>query len=142
VMQRGAGMCTVKSTPEREQAAITFLKWLTEPRCNTEFVTGTGNMPVLQEAFEGHLPTKLRELTDPTYVELYKAYLKTQDSYEFYTAPQLATYLDTEMEFEEMIRLQMLSGRKEYLEAGGNDPELLAQLAAECCAQFQAVMSQ
>ena len=29
VMQRGAGFCTVRSTPEREQAAVTFLKWLT-----------------------------------------------------------------------------------------------------------------
>ena len=26
VMQRGAGICTVKSTPEKEKACITFLK--------------------------------------------------------------------------------------------------------------------
>ena len=32
VMQRGAGICTVKSTPEREQACMTFLKWLTVRR--------------------------------------------------------------------------------------------------------------
>lgn len=31
VMQRGVGMCTTKSTPEREKACITFLKWLTSP---------------------------------------------------------------------------------------------------------------
>ena len=41
VMQRGAGFCTVRSTPEREQAAVTFLKWLTEPEHNVEFVTRT-----------------------------------------------------------------------------------------------------
>ena len=46
VMQRGAGFCTVRSTPEREQAAVTFLKWLTEPDHNVEFVTRTGYMPV------------------------------------------------------------------------------------------------
>ena len=28
VMQRGVGVCTVKSTPEREKACMTFLKWL------------------------------------------------------------------------------------------------------------------
>ena len=28
VMQRGAGICTVKSTEEKEKAACTFLKWL------------------------------------------------------------------------------------------------------------------
>lgn len=42
VMQRGAGFCTVRSTPEREQAAVTFLKWLTEPEHNVEFVTRDG----------------------------------------------------------------------------------------------------
>lgn len=41
-MQRGAGFCTVRSTPEREQAAVTFLKWLTEPEHNVEFVTRDG----------------------------------------------------------------------------------------------------
>ncbi len=140
VMQRGAGMCTVKSTPEREQAAITFLKWLTESACNTEFVTSTGYMPVLQEAFDGHLPQKIGELSDPTYVELYKAYLETQEGYEFYTAPQLETYLETETAFEETIRLQMLSGRKAYTEAG-SDPALLDQLIGENLEQFKDVMS-
>ncbi len=56
VMQRGAGFCTVRSTPERERAAVTFLKWLTEPEHNVEFVTRTGYMPVTQAAFETELP--------------------------------------------------------------------------------------
>ena len=46
VMQRGVGMCTTKSTPEREKACITFLKWLTSPERNVEFVTSLGYMPV------------------------------------------------------------------------------------------------
>ena len=46
VLQRGAAFCTVKSTPEREQAAVTFLKWITEPQRNVEFVTQVGYMPV------------------------------------------------------------------------------------------------
>ena len=48
VMQRGVGMCTTKSTPEREKACITFLKWLTSPERNVEFVTSLGYMPVTQ----------------------------------------------------------------------------------------------
>ena len=56
VMQRGAGFCTVRSTPEREQAAVTFLKWLTEPEHNVEFVTRTGYMPVTRSAFENEFP--------------------------------------------------------------------------------------
>ena len=46
VMQRGVGMCTTKSTPEREKACITFLKWLTSPERNVEFVTSLGYRPV------------------------------------------------------------------------------------------------
>ncbi len=51
VMQRGAGICTVKSTPEREEACMVFLKWLTDPQKNVEFVTQLGYMPVKQESF-------------------------------------------------------------------------------------------
>ena len=51
-MQRGAGICTVKSTPEREQACMTFLNWLTDPQKNVEFVTRLGYMPEKQESFE------------------------------------------------------------------------------------------
>jgi len=140
VMQRGAGMCTIKSTPEREEAAVTFLKWLTEPECNTEFVVNTGYMPVVQEAFDAYLPGRIGELTEQKYVELYKAYLETQSEYDFYTAPQLDTYLATETAFEENIRLQMQRGREAYIEAGGNNQELLDRLVKDNYAQFKNVM--
>ena len=52
VMQRGSGFCTVKSTPEREKAACTFIKWLTEPEQNTKFVTSLGYVPVCYEAYD------------------------------------------------------------------------------------------
>ena len=136
VMQRGAGMCTVKSEPEREEAAITFLKWLTEPQCNTQFVVETGYMPVVQEAFDEYLPQSIEGLTEQKYVELYRAYVDTQAEYDFYTAPQLETYLDTETAFEEDIRRQLLSGRNAYLEAGGEDPQLLERLVTESFEQF------
>ena len=140
VMQRGAGMCTVKSTPEREEAAITFLKWLTEPQCNTEFVVQAGYMPVVQEAFDRYLPDSIESLTEQKYVELYKAYLETQAEYEFYSAPQLETYLETETAFEEHVRRQLISGRNAYLEAGGEDSRLLNQLAEDNLKQFTEMM--
>ena len=52
VMQRGAGFCTVKSTTERERAAALFLKWLTKPENNIDFVVKAGYMPVTEKAFE------------------------------------------------------------------------------------------
>ena len=76
VMQRGAGICTVKSTPEKEKACITFLKWLTEAQKNVEFVTSLGYMPVKQEAFDIYLPETIEKLSDPMYVSLVSGFFK------------------------------------------------------------------
>lgn len=135
VLQRGAGFCTVKSTPEREQAAVTFLKWITEPQRNVEFVTQVGYMPVKQESFD-YLSAAIEKLEDPKYVELYQAFIKTQEQYTFYTMPQLDTYLDLETRFEKGIRLQMIAGRKSYLESG-EDVSLLDQLVQDCYRNFK-----
>lgn len=105
VMQRGAGICTVKSTPEREKAAMVFLKWLTAPEQNVKLVTRLGYMPVTQEAFDTYLPQAIEELEDPKYRELYRAFLQTQEEYTFYTAPQREDYLSIETSFEDEVRL-------------------------------------
>lgn len=124
VMQRGAGMCTVKSTPEREEAALTFLRWLVEPETNTEFVVSTGYMPVTYEAFEKYLPDAISGLTEQKYVELYEAYLETQENFEFYSAPKFNEYLDIENSFEERIRKFFLNEREEIL---GSEEEIIPE---------------
>ena len=115
-MQRGAGFCTVKSTPEREAAAATFLKWLTEPENNVRFVTSVGYMPVTEAAFE-LLPDALAQLTNPTYRSLYEAFVQTQADYEFYTPPQFADYLTLEQTFEAAARSEMAAAREAGLTA-------------------------
>jgi multiple sugar transport system substrate-binding protein len=143
VMQRGAGFCLVKSTPEREQAAATFLKWLTEPQQNVEFVTKLGYMPVTQEAFDVYLPQALETLRDPLYVALYETFLEMQADYTFYTAPQVETYLDCETDLEQNIRLQLRLGRQAYLDGLAADEvqeELLEQLSQSCYRGFQEAM--
>lgn len=137
VMQRGAGFCTVRSTPEREQAAVTFLKWLTEPEHNVEFVTRTGYMPVTRSAFENELPKAIEELESAKYVSLYQAYLDTQKNYEFYVPPQLQSYLSLETTLEDNVRAQFALGRQDYL----NDGEAkLAQISTERLKTFQEIM--
>lgn len=111
VMQRGAGICTVKFTPERERACMTFLKWLTEPKRNVDFVTRLGYMPVTRTAFDDYLPAAVQTLDNPMYISLYQAYLDTQRDYTFYTPPQLKDYLDLETRFEQQVRLQFTAGR-------------------------------
>lgn len=123
VMQRGAGICTVKSTPEREQACMTFLKWLTDPQKNVEFVTRLGYMPVKQESFDVYLPKAIAGIEDPMYRSLYEAFLKTQEDYEFYTAPQRPDYLKLETDFEQDIRETLDISRKKYAGITDGNPE-------------------
>ena len=137
VMQRGAGFCTVRSTPEREQAAVTFLKWLTEPEHNVEFVTRTGYMPVTKSAFENELPKAIEELERAKYVSLYQAYLDTQKNYEFYVPPQLQSYLSLETTLEDNVRAQFALGRQDYLNGG---EAKLAQISTERLKTFQEIM--
>lgn len=125
VMQRGAGICTVRSTPEREAACVAFLRWLTAPERNVEFVTRLGYMPVTQEAFDTYLPAAVGKLTDPKYISLYQAFQETQAEYTFYTAPQLDNYLDLETRFEELLRLQMNTGRNALLSGESGSPDEL-----------------
>ena len=138
VMQRGAGICTVKSTPEKEKACITFLKWLTETKKNVEFVTSLGYMPVKQEAFDVCLPEAIEKLSDPMYVSLYQAFLETQENYTYYTAPKLDSYLDLETKFEELVRQTLSVKRMEWLE----DPENMDKLVWETLEDFKAAYTQ
>ena len=113
VMQRGAGFCITKSTEEKEKAAAKFIKWLTEPEHNVEFVTKTGYMPVTKDAFK-ILPEYVKKLESSKYRSLYEAIAKTQEEYHFYTAPKLPNYLDLEMRFEKNVRLELSRARQEY----------------------------
>lgn len=123
VMQRGAGFCTVKSTPRRERAAAVFLKWLTEPEINVRFVTSVGYMPVTDAAFE-ILPDYINDLEDPKYRSLYEAFLETQASYEFYTAPQIEGDLELEQSFEKNVRSKLRASYISWQEGEADVDEL------------------
>ena len=137
VMQRGAGFCLVRSTPEREQAAVSFLKWLTEPKRNVEFVTRTGYMPVTRAAFENELPKAIEGLESEKYSSLYQAYLDTQANYEFYVPPQMETYLSLETTLEDHVRAQLALGRQDYLDSGETG---LEQISADRLQAFRQIM--
>ena len=122
VMQRGAGFCTVKSTKEREKAAAEFLKWLTEPENNIEFVVKAGYMPVTEKAFE-ELPNASEKLENLKYRSLYEALAKTKKDYTFYVAPQLPNYLDLDMHFEKNVRLELSRVEQEYKDALQNNTQ-------------------
>ena len=45
-VQQGAGMVVTKSTPQREYAAVEFLKWFTREENNIQFSCTSGYLPV------------------------------------------------------------------------------------------------
>lgn len=153
VMQRGAGFCLTKSTPEREKAASEFLKWLTEPKCNVRFVTQVGYMPVKKDAFT-YLPEAVTSMKNPKYKSLYEAFIQTQQDYSFYTAPQLSNYLELEMEVEKNARKILREARENYAaevaswkglsaeEKESREEQLAQQLALESLASFQDMIEQ
>lgn len=105
---------------------------------NVEFVTSLGYMPVKQEAFDVYLPEAIEKLSDPMYVSLYQAFLKTQENYTFYTAPKLDSYLDLETKFEELIRQTLSVKRLEWQE----HPEDMDKLVSETLEDFKAAYTQ
>ena len=133
VMQRGAGFCTVRSTPERERAACAFLRWLTEPECNTRFVCSAGYLPVTKQAYDEYLAPQMEQLTSPMYRSLYEAVLRTRKEYEFYTPPQLPEYIALEGGLSSGWRSQMKAARNVYRDRQmeGADEAELSALAQE-----------
>lgn len=69
------------------------------------------------------------------YVSLYQAFLKTQEEYEFYTPPQLDTYLELETRFEDNVHYALKYGRAKYLEDG---PDTLDHCVWETLEYFTA----
>lgn len=103
-MNRGAGLCLLKTDEVREEAAMTFLRWLLEPDRNVNFVTKAGYMPVTEKGFSDYLPDAVGTLESPRYKSLYKTFMEMQQEYSFYTPPQVSFYLDKETLFEKNVR--------------------------------------
>lgn len=137
VMQRGAGICMVKSTPEKEQAAIRFLKWLLEPERNTQFAVSTGYMPVAQAAYDTYLPQHIEKLTDQKYAELYRAYAETLQDYTFFRAPLTDSYLQIEDSFESNIRKHLSTTRNSFIESEDQSGAALEMHVANSYEQFK-----
>lgn len=131
VMQRGVGMCAVKSTPEREKACMTFLKWLNDPQRNVALTTAMGYMPVTKQGFDEYLPQAVETLENPLYVSLYEAFLQTRQDYRFYVPPQREDYLDLETRFEKLARLKLTAGQTQLREQGAETLDTLTQTTLE-----------
>lgn len=87
-VQQGAGMVVTKSTPEREYAAVEFLKWFTQQQNNVTFACTAGYLPVKKAALDRQVLDSMiaennLEVIDKTYDSLVTCFdmVKTRQLY-------------------------------------------------------------
>jgi multiple sugar transport system substrate-binding protein len=119
-MQRGAGMCVIKSTPDKEYAAATFLKWFTRPENNLRFVASTGYLPVTEEAFGEIMSTEIKNVSDVNIKKLLHTGRIMQQEYEFYIPPLFDGIDELQTEYDRQLREVTADSRTSYLDSLSN----------------------
>lgn len=89
-VQQGAGMVVTRSTPEREQAAVTFLKWFTQPEQNISFSVLSGYLPVTYAANDQQAILQAAQASDrefsPTLLKSLEIGVDMTQTYTLYTS--------------------------------------------------------
>jgi len=113
-MQRGSGMCVVKSTPEREYAAGIFLKWFTEVEQNLRFVSSTGYLPVTKQAFGSVMDKEIESINDNRIAALLTTAIQMQREYDFYITPLFDGIDEIEETYGNRLKGMALTSYEKY----------------------------
>jgi len=114
-MQRGSGMCVIKSTAQKEYAASVFLKWFTEPTQNLKFVSSTGYLPVTQKAFDEINENEIANVKDLKIKQLLSTCVLMQKEYDFYIPPVFDNFDTLGKDFEESLKGVSTKSKEEFL---------------------------
>ncbi len=114
-LQRGSGMCVRHSTPEKEYAAVLFLKWFTQPAQNMRFVSSTGYLPVTKEAFENNIKREIKTAKTQNLKKLLEAAAQMYGEYTFVVPPNYEQLDRLSKEYETKLKQIMSEGRKSVL---------------------------
>ncbi len=115
-IQRGGGMCVIKSDKQREYGASVFLKWFTAPENNLRFVSSTGYLPVTKEAFGEIMTVEIQNLEDENLKKLLQVARIMQEEYEFYIPPLYDNIDELEKEYVTNLKKVASKSRELYLE--------------------------
>ena len=133
VMQRGGGICVLKSEPKREYAASVFLKWLTGTDVNYRFGTSTGYMPVNSDSFE-HIRQGGEIISDNENIQkMLTTAVEMQNSYRFYIPPVFNSYEAIVTAYNKQINDIAKQDRERYLRLikVGETPDTAWELVSE-----------
>lgn len=109
-IQRGNGMAVARSTPQKEKAAVTFLKWFTAHTQNKHLTERTGYLPVTYEALQA-LESKTGCVENP----FSQKDTHFQKEYVFYIPPAFPRFNTCGKTFETQLQSRMREARKNYL---------------------------
>ncbi len=112
-LQRGGGLMVAASTEQKEKAAAEFIKWLTAPEQNMQFISKTGYLPVTKHAFEEDMIGHLNELEDTRIKKMLTAVLDMYDSYSFFAAPNFPNLDDESSRYDKDFKQLMTQWRQE-----------------------------
>ena len=133
VVHRGGGLFATKSSDSRKNyAAYIFAKWITAKENNLRFVTNTGYLPVTDDAF-AILFRDTGIVENESYRNLYGTLGTMLDSYELCSLPLYEDSSETQLNFEQNVKLVLRSAHHRYLERvenGENPGSVLRELTA------------
>lgn len=133
-LQRGGGMCVIKSDRAREYAASVFLEWFTRPEQNLRFTLSSGYLPVAKEAFDsllscvgsgasvsasGTAQSINIKVEDERIKQQLKTILQMYDEYEFFYTPHAQNSEKLQSSYEEQVLAVILASREEVASSYG-----------------------
>ena len=113
-IQRGNGLVVARSTPEKEQAAVLFLKWFTQPEQNMRFVASTGYLPVTKAAFENSMDQEIATNENVNIQKLLRTAVQVYSEYEFYIPPVFDSFNALRSSYEADFLTAAGAAREEY----------------------------
>ncbi len=106
-LQRGGGLMVAASDQKKEKAAADFIKWLTAPEQNMQFISKTGYLPVTKQAFEVDMREHLADLEDARIRKMLTAVLDMYEDYRFFTAPNFPSLDEESSRYDKTFKQNM-----------------------------------
>lgn len=114
-LQRGGGMVVAKTTPQKEKAAATFIKWFTAAEQNMKFVASTGYLPVTHDAFENRVEEEIAVNENENIRKLLTAAITVYKEYDYYIPPVFEGFDMIRKNYETDYEKAATEARKKYL---------------------------
>jgi multiple sugar transport system substrate-binding protein len=132
-VQRGSGMCVIKSDKAREALAADFIKWFTSPEHNLHFVSSTGYLPVTEQAFGEIMIKEIESSRNENIKKLLQVSRQMYREYDFAIPPLFDGLDEIQNRFERVLKKLAAESKEEYqkLVSSGVSPDRAYQAVSD-----------